>query len=85
MAMGLPTVAFDTPVQREYLAELGVYAPPGDLDAFTDAIRTLLGDPARRAKLGRELRQRAVDHYSWEQTGQQIVSIYDRYCRRNGQ
>jgi glycosyltransferase involved in cell wall biosynthesis len=85
MAMGLPTVAFDTPVQREYLAELGVYAPPGDLDAFTDAICALLGDPARRAELGRELRQRAVDHYSWEQTGRQIVSVYDRYCGRNGQ
>ncbi len=30
MAMGLPTVAFDTPVSREYLGDLGIYATPGD-------------------------------------------------------
>jgi glycosyltransferase involved in cell wall biosynthesis len=83
MAMGLPTVAFDTPVQREYLADLADYAPPGDLDAFTAAIRALLADPARRRELGAALRQRAIDHYSWGQAGQQIVSIYDRLSQRS--
>lgn len=85
MAMGLPVVAFDTPVQREYLEDLGVYAPPGDVDALAVAIGSLLEDPARRENLGRGLRQRAVDSYSWEQTGQQIVSVYDLHCRRNEQ
>lgn len=82
MALGLPTVAFDTPVQREYLVDLGVYAPPGDLDAFTAAIRALLEDPARRAKLGAALRQRAIEHYSWERAGRQIISIYDQISKR---
>jgi glycosyltransferase involved in cell wall biosynthesis len=82
MAMALPTVAFDTPVQREYLGDLGVYAPPGDLEGFTAAIRALLADPARRGKLGPGLRQRAIEHYSWEYAGRQIVSIYDKLCRR---
>ena len=78
MAMGLPTVAFDTPVQREYLADLGVYAPPGDLEAFTAAIRALLADPERQAELGAASRQRAIEHYSWERAGRQIVTIYDQ-------
>ena len=30
MAMALPTVSFDMPVNREYLGDLGVYARPGD-------------------------------------------------------
>jgi glycosyltransferase involved in cell wall biosynthesis len=79
MAMGLPTVAFDTPVQREYLGDLGVYAPPGDLDALTAGIRTLLDDVARRVELGAALRRRAKDHYSWERAGRRIISIYDQF------
>ncbi len=84
MAMGLPTVAFDTPVQREYLGDLGVYAPPGDLDALTAGIRTLLDDVARRAELGAALRRRAKDHYSWERAGRRIISIYDQLKSRRG-
>ena len=76
MAMGLPTVAFDTPVQREYLGDLGVYAPPGDVGQLAAAIRTLLDDPPRRAVLGTALRRRAIEHYSWERAGRQIFSIY---------
>ncbi|MBN1318072.1 MAG: glycosyltransferase family 4 protein, partial [Anaerolineales bacterium] len=34
MAMELPTVAFDTAVHREYLGDLGVYAPPGDTESL---------------------------------------------------
>jgi hypothetical protein len=30
MALALPTVAFDTPVSREYLDHWGVYAEPGN-------------------------------------------------------
>jgi glycosyltransferase involved in cell wall biosynthesis len=76
MAMGMPTVAFDTPVQREYLGDLGVYAPPGDVGQFATAIHALLDDPPRRAALGTALRQRAIEHYSWERAGRQIVGIY---------
>jgi glycosyltransferase involved in cell wall biosynthesis len=78
MAMGLPTVAFDTPVQREYLGDLGVYAPPGDVESLAAAIGRLLGDAPRRASLATALRQRAIDHYSWEGAGHQIVAIYRR-------
>jgi glycosyltransferase involved in cell wall biosynthesis len=81
MAMGLPTVAFDIPVQREYLGDLGVYAPPGDVEAFASAISALLADPERRTALGAACRQRVIDHYSWDHAGQEIVSIYDRLSR----
>jgi glycosyltransferase involved in cell wall biosynthesis len=78
MAMCLPVVAFDTPVSREYLGDLGVYAPVGDTSAFAEAIASLLDDEPRAMALGRALRQRAIDCYSWQRAGEQIVSIYDR-------
>jgi glycosyltransferase involved in cell wall biosynthesis len=76
MALAQPVVAYDTAVHREYLDDLGVYAPVGDVANFAEGIRTLLHDPPRRHRLGQQLRQRAQTHYSWQAAGQQIVSLY---------
>jgi glycosyltransferase involved in cell wall biosynthesis len=86
MAMTLPTVSFDTPVSREYLGRLGVYAGrAGDPAALADAIAGLLGDPQRRVELGhpqrrvelgQRLRARAARHFSWERTGRHLLKIY---------
>jgi glycosyltransferase involved in cell wall biosynthesis len=78
MAMAQPVVAFDTPVHREYLAELGIYAPVGNTSAFAAAIRQLMNNPGQRASLGQQLRQRAADHYSWREAGQEIEQIYSQ-------
>jgi glycosyltransferase involved in cell wall biosynthesis len=40
MAMGLPTVAFDMPVSREYLGDLGIYATPPDPRSLARACST---------------------------------------------
>ncbi|MEI2692193.1 MAG: glycosyltransferase [Anaerolineae bacterium] len=45
MAAGLPVVAFDTPVHREYLGEWGSYAPAGDAAGLADAIGWALDHP----------------------------------------
>lgn len=82
MAMGQPVVAYDTPVHREYLADDGVYVPPGDVDALAGAIRELLADPTRRQELGRALRQRAASHYSWDVAGRRIDAIYQRLVQQ---
>jgi len=82
MAMQLPTVAFDTPVSREYLDEMGIYAPAGDVAALAEGIVSLLDDPERRASLGIMLRARAREHYSWERAGRKIMEIYQRLCSR---
>jgi glycosyltransferase involved in cell wall biosynthesis len=84
MAMAQPIVAYDSPVHREYLAELGRYVPMGDVAAFTEAIASLLREPERGVCLGRKLRQRAVQHYSWRQAGHHIVSLYRNLTARGG-
>ncbi len=77
MAMGLPTVAFDTPVSREYLGALGTYASPtGDPVALADAIGDLLTAPIRCREIGQRLRERAGRHFSWDRTGRHLMKIY---------
>lgn len=77
MAMALPVVSFDTPVSREYLGALGVYADPaGDPRALAQAIVGLLDDPPRRIELGKALRERAARHFSWDRAGLRLLSIY---------
>jgi glycosyltransferase involved in cell wall biosynthesis len=77
MAMGLPIVAFDIPVMREYLGENGFYAPLGDVTAFADQIALLLDDPARARLIGCALRQRAMTQFSWELAGREIERVYE--------
>jgi glycosyltransferase involved in cell wall biosynthesis len=77
MAMALPTVAFDTPVSREYMGTLGVYAGQiGDPATLADAISGLLNDPQWRAELGQKLRERVARHFSWERAGRHLLNIY---------
>jgi glycosyltransferase involved in cell wall biosynthesis len=78
MAMGLPTVAFDLPVSREYLVADGCYAPPGDAGAFALRILALLADPGGGRELGARLRRRAEAQYTWRRAGETILGLYDQ-------
>jgi glycosyltransferase involved in cell wall biosynthesis len=82
MAMGQPVVAYDTAVHREYLAEHGIYAPSGDVVSLAESIRALLHDPERRVCVGRKLRQRAAEHYSWQRAGERICDLYEQLINR---
>ena len=77
MAMGLPTVAFDTPISREFLGELGLYAERGNPRALADALLAILADDARRTTLAAGLRDRAVRHYSWPAAARRIEEVYE--------
>lgn len=77
MATGLPVVAFDNPVSREYLGDDGVYAPSGDVDALAGAIERLSSDPQGARELGERLRARAIDKFSWESSARKIEQAYE--------
>jgi glycosyltransferase involved in cell wall biosynthesis len=82
IALALPTVAFDTPVSREYLSDWGIYAERGNPAALAEALGSILNDGERAATLGAALRQRAIEKYSWEQAGKQVLRIYDSLKRQ---
>jgi glycosyltransferase involved in cell wall biosynthesis len=81
MALAQPIVAFDTAVHREYLADLGIYAPIGNVDAFTKGMQILLHDSQKRQNLGQKLRDRAIHVYSWRKAGEEIISLYNQLTK----
>ncbi len=76
MACGLPTVAFNTPVNREILGDLGLYATLGDASSLASTILEAMSNEALLAGLGRKLRERAVKYFSWENTAKQLMRCY---------
>jgi glycosyltransferase involved in cell wall biosynthesis len=84
MAMGLPSVVFDNPVNREILGDLGVYAPPGDVAAYAGALVRILSDFDRAAVIGRRSLEKARQDYSWVAAGKRLLAIYDGASVRNG-
>lgn len=76
MAMGLPTVAFDMPVAREYLGDCGCYAPSRDIEGLAVAIESALVSAVELREWGQRLRERAVQCYSWRQVGERIEEVY---------
>lgn len=76
MACGLPTVVFDTPVNREILGDSGVYADYGNATDLADKIAELLTDSRSIALLSRAVRERAVSEHSWKARAVKIMAIY---------
>lgn len=79
MAMGLPTVAFDTPVSREYLGDQGIYATPGDPVALAEAVLEGLSENSL-ANHGSTLRRISVETYSWDSAAKAILQAYESAC-----
>lgn len=76
MALGLPVVAFDTPVHREYLGEHGTWVEPHDVVGLADALADLAHRPEQRKKLGALLRQRVSKLFTWPVAAKKISSVY---------
>lgn len=77
MAVGLPTVAFDTPVAREYLGSAGIYAERGSAESLAAKLLSILHDEDRARRLGETLRLRAQESYEWENAAVKIVEAYE--------
>ena len=82
LAMGLPVVAFDTPVSREILGDVGRYARYGDVGSLADELLALLDDPREMEILGAAGRAKALGEHSWELGALQIQAIYERALAR---
>jgi glycosyltransferase involved in cell wall biosynthesis len=76
MAMGLPTITFDTPVSHEYLGDAGIYAAFGSAADLAAKIRQALEHRSWATDVGARGRERAVRELSWDRAARQIEAIY---------
>jgi phosphatidylinositol alpha-mannosyltransferase len=74
-----PVVASDIPGYRQVMTpEVGVAVPPGDGDALTRALISLLEDESRRRRLASQARARAIEQYAWDRLAQRLLLAYER-------
>lgn len=76
MGAGLPVVCFDTPNNREYLADGGEYARSISGEGLAEAVLKLLRDPSLRDRKGEMNRKRARDQFGWDKTGEALEKVY---------
>lgn len=74
LGAGLPAVVYDVAGLGELVRTFGAgrVVPPGDVDAFTDAVRELLDDP-EEARAGAE---RARRELTWDAAAEQHLALY---------
>lgn len=79
-SVGLPVVASQVAGTAEVVlhGETGLLYPPGDLEAFTACLRTVLRDPQLRQRLGAAARQRMLNEYSVPRLAQRYAALFDR-------
>jgi glycosyltransferase involved in cell wall biosynthesis len=76
MSMGLPTIVFDTPMNREYLGELGIYAKYKDSSDLAKCILNVLNYPDNYKELKVKLRERAVANFGLEGMAKNTMDMY---------
>ena len=78
MACGLPTVAFDSAINREILGEHGIYAEYGSAASLAACIVDTLQVDCLMENLGQLSRRRAIQIHSWAARIHQLVMIYKK-------
>ena len=79
MSCGVPVVATTGGALPEVVGrsgETGLLVEPNDPEALAGAIRELLDDPARRARLGARGRERVTERFTWEVTARGTAACY---------
>jgi len=78
MASGVPVVASRCGGVPELVDDgvTGKLVPRADVDALTDALRSLLNDPARLTEMGRAARARAEKVLNWQRSADKLERIY---------
>ncbi len=83
MQASKPVVAFDHPVNREALGDLGYYPRAATPEAFAETILASLALPLEeRHKRGEELLERVTKHFSWDARTLDLEDTYRQLTSR---
>ena len=82
MASGLPTVCADAAGSRDLVNDgtTGRLCPPGNVEAFTDAVRGLVVDASLRERMGTAAHKRSQD-FTWSTVLRQMPRYYDEVLK----
>jgi glycosyltransferase involved in cell wall biosynthesis len=77
LASGLPVVAAEVGEIPHCIrpGETGLLYPPGDAEALADALATLIADRDGAAALGRNGREHARRHHTWESNAKAVANV----------
>jgi glycosyltransferase involved in cell wall biosynthesis len=83
-AVALPVIASTSGGIGEGIVdgETGLLHPPGDEDALTSHLISLLTDPERRTRFGAAGRAHVLRHFNLRRQTAELESLYDDVCRR---
>lgn len=83
MAAGTPVITSNATSLPEIVGDNGIYGPcaaivhdPHDVDAYTQSIVRIIGDPALSESLS-EKGQKRSKRFSWGRSAKQLINIYD--------
>lgn len=76
MAYAVPSVCFDLAETRVSGGDTVLYAPSGDLHAFTDHVERLLDDEVLRVDLGLRGRRRVSELLDWRAQAEVYVAVF---------
>ena len=78
MSRGACVVANDVPEHLEVLGEAGLFYDRNDIGSLAAALRTVVSDPALRARLGAAAAARAEAQYSWRHVTDEYEALFER-------
>lgn len=80
MMAGLPIVASGLPETRRFVteAQCGLLVEPGNPDALSEAISTLLLDPETRMAMGERGRHAYQTQFNWSCEEKKLLQLYER-------
>lgn len=78
MACGTPTIVSNVSSLPEVVGDAGIQVPPDSVEAWADAIYSLLEDSALRLVL-RDKGLRRAATFSWEKAARQHLEVYHRF------
>ena len=77
MSCGLPVVCTKLPQLTDLIKGSGLLVPVRDSQALAEAIFRIISDKELAQKLGENGRKKVVDNYSWEDTVNKTINLYE--------
>jgi glycosyltransferase involved in cell wall biosynthesis len=85
MACGAAVIATTAGAFPEFIDDgrTGILVPPGDPEALAAAIRSLLADPDRCARMGAAASDHIRTNFTWERTAKITLDVYAEVSAKN--